>query len=123
MYKRQAIYRDEQGNIISRKSPVYGSGKRTEAQKRANRKYYALHYKTIGGKIPLEHLPEIEQYALKNGLTISRLVVKSITYCMENRIELSNPKKMSIHQKKEIKTLDKILWIWYNDSGEINSPN
>lgn len=88
-----AIYRDEQGNIISRKSPVYGSGKRTEAQKRANRKYYALHYKTIGGKIPLEHLPEIEQYALKNGLTISRLVVKSITYCMENRIELSNPKK------------------------------
>lgn len=22
-----AIYRDEQGNIISRKSPVYGSGK------------------------------------------------------------------------------------------------
>ena len=30
-----AIYRDEQGNIISRKSPVYGSGKRTEAQKRA----------------------------------------------------------------------------------------
>lgn len=31
------IYRDEQGNIISRKSPVSGSGKRTEAKKRASR--------------------------------------------------------------------------------------
>lgn len=49
-----AIYRDEQGNIISRKSPVSGNGKQTEAQKRAKKKYMDKTYKFSNSYTPGE---------------------------------------------------------------------
>jgi hypothetical protein len=89
-----AIYRDEQGNIISRKSPVYGSGKRTEAQKRADRKYDALHYRTIGGKVKIQDIAIYEQYAIQHNMSMSKLITSCINYCINNNIDISGGVKL-----------------------------
>lgn len=90
-----AIYRDEQGNIISRKSPVTGKSKRSEAQKRADRKYDAKHYGTITGKAKLQDIAVYERYAAKYGVTKSKLITSCINYCINNNIDITGGIKLN----------------------------
>lgn len=89
-----AIYRDEQGNIISRKSPVYGSGKRTEAQKRADRKYKSQNYKSIMSNTKIQDVAIYEQYAIQHNLSMSKLITSCINYCINNNIDISGGVKL-----------------------------
>lgn len=91
-----AIYRDEQGNIISRKSPVSGSVKRSEAQKRANRKYDAEHYKTIGSKVKTQYAEFYKELATQYGITVGKLITNCINYCVNNNIDLSGDIKINL---------------------------
>ena len=89
-----AIYRDEQGNIISRKSPVSGSGKRTEAKKRADKKYLAKTYKPIMSKAKIQDVAIYEQYAIQHNLSMSKLITSCINYCINNNIDISGGVKL-----------------------------
>lgn len=67
---------------------------RTEAQKRADKKYIAKTYKRIAVNTRLEHMDAIEEYKIKNGITSdSGIFNAAIMYCIENNIDLSKYKK------------------------------
>ncbi len=64
---------------------------RTEAQKRASRKWDVAHYKTLAGKCKIEDYDSIVSYSKSLGLqSISKLVMLSIKYCMDNNIKLKD---------------------------------
>lgn len=76
---------------------------RTDAQKRADKKYIAKTYKRIAVNTRLEYLPEIEAYKIKNNINSdSGIFNAAIMYCIKNNIELnSNNGDDNINDKEE----------------------
>ena len=62
---------------------------RSEAQKRADKKYDKAHYKTIGYKCKLSDINKIKQYAQSQNINSnSMLLHKCLMYCIDNNIKL-----------------------------------
>lgn len=67
---------------------------RSEAQKRADKKYIAKTYKRIAVNTRLEYMEAIEEYKSRNGIiSDSGIFNACIMYCIENNIDLSKYKK------------------------------
>lgn len=67
---------------------------RTDAQKRADKKYIAKTYKRIAVNTRLEYMEAIEEYKSRNGIiSDSGIFNAAIMYCIENNIDLSKYKK------------------------------
>ncbi len=63
---------------------------RSEAQKKADKNYKNSdknQYKTIGCSLHKEQAQNIENYAKNQGLTISKFLLQSAIYCMDNNIK------------------------------------
>ena len=68
-----------------------GGNMRSDAQKKADKKYIEsgkCKYKTIGTRLNIEQAQRIEKAANKAGLSISKFLLKSALYCIENNIDL-----------------------------------
>ncbi len=67
---------------------------RSEAQKRADKKYIAKTYKRIAVNTRLEYMPMIESYKKQCNIdSDSGIFNAAITYCIDNNIDLSAYKK------------------------------
>lgn len=65
---------------------------RSEAQKRADKKYRELgkdKYRNIGASMRIENIEKIKKIALANGLTPSKYTARAVFYCANNSIDLS----------------------------------
>ena len=63
---------------------------RSEAQKRADKKYHEKKYKTFSVNAKLDEYKMIAEYCEKNGISKNSLVLNSVKYCIENNIDLKN---------------------------------
>ena len=67
---------------------------RSEAQKRADKKYIAKTYKRIAVNTRLEYMEAIEDYKSRKGIiSDSGIFNAAIMYCIENNIDVSKYKK------------------------------
>lgn len=89
-----AIYRDEQENIISRKSPMSGSGKNSEAKIRAVNKYNDKNYKSATVRFKIQDMPIYVNYAKKHNLSTNGMITSCINYCINNNIDISGGVKL-----------------------------
>lgn len=65
--------------------------KTTESRRRANAKYDKSHYKVLTCKYKLENYDKLQQYAHNNNIkSISALLSRTVQYCMDNDIDLSD---------------------------------
>lgn len=64
--------------------------KNSPAKIRAINKYSKMHYKSIACRIRIDEFVQINEYASKNNLTISKMIYKCIQYCMDNDIQLND---------------------------------
>lgn len=65
---------------------------RSEAQKRADKKYRELgkdKYRNLSAKIHIDSIEKIKKIALANGLTPSKYTARAVFYCANNNIDLS----------------------------------
>ena len=65
---------------------------RTEAQKKADKKYRESgkdKYKTIGTRLHINSIEKLMLIAQKNGLSVSGYTARAIFYCANNNIDLS----------------------------------
>lgn len=75
---------------------MYGGLKlRTEAQKKANKKYDSLHYKVISGKAKIQDVEQYKKKAAKYSITMSMLITNCINYCINNNIDISGSIKLN----------------------------
>lgn len=81
-----AIYRDETGNIISRNKTNSG---RSEAQKKADKKYHAKTYKNLQISARIADYDLIDNYCKSIELSKAQVIIKAIYYCIENNINLT----------------------------------
>ena len=66
---------------------------RSEAQKRADKKYKEAGkdmYKVLGAKMHVNSIEKIKKIALKQGLTPSKFAARAVYYCVNNEIDLSD---------------------------------
>jgi len=63
---------------------------RSEAQKRADKKYYAKNYKNLQVSVKISDYNDIDEYCKKNNISKANLIVNSVKYCIENNIDLSD---------------------------------
>ena len=62
---------------------------RSEAQKRADKKYFETHeinHTTISAKVEKKKAEEIKAEAQRQGSTASKYLLSAVLYCMENNI-------------------------------------
>lgn len=89
-----AIYRDEQGNIISRKSPVSVNGKQTEAQKKAQRKYLnkLRNDKKFQFSVTIDRCfkKQIEDYNIIHDCDKTKLFINMLNYCINGNSDFDN---------------------------------
>lgn len=64
--------------------------KTSEAKIRAINKYSKMHYKSIACRIKIDEFSQINDFASKNNLTISKMIYKCIQYCMNHNINLND---------------------------------
>ena len=64
--------------------------KTSEAKIRAINKYSKMHYKSIACRIKIDEFSQINDFANKNDLTISKMIYKCIQYCMNHNISLND---------------------------------
>ena len=64
--------------------------KTSAAKIRAINKYSKLHYKSIACRIKIDEFSQINDFASKNDLTISKMIYKCIQYCMNHNINLND---------------------------------
>lgn len=64
--------------------------KTNEAKIRAINKYSKMHYKSIACRIKIDEFSQINDFANKNDLTISKMIYKCIQYCMKHDINLND---------------------------------
>ena len=64
--------------------------KTSAAKIRAINKYSKLHYKSIACRIKIDEFAQINDFASKNDLTISKMIYKCIQYCMNHNINLND---------------------------------
>ncbi len=65
---------------------------RSEAQKRAAKKYRELgkdKYRNLSTIIHVDNIEKIKRIALNNGLTLSKDIARAVFYCVNNNIDLS----------------------------------
>lgn len=62
--------------------------KSSQARLKANKKYDKTHYKTITGKVKIGEYPLISEYAEKNNMSISKMIVLCVKHCINNDIIL-----------------------------------
>lgn len=65
---------------------------RTEAQKRADKKFRELgrdKYKNLSTVIHVDNVEKIKKVALNSGLTLSKYIARAVFYCVNNNIDLS----------------------------------
>lgn len=65
---------------------------RTEAQKRANKKYHDKTYKTFTVNAKIAEYEKISEYCDKNEISKAQLLLRSALYCIDNDIDLSGNK-------------------------------
>lgn len=66
---------------------------RSEAQKRADKKYKEAgkdSYKTLGVVMHSDNIIKVKKIALKQGLTPSKFAARAVYYCVNNEIDLSD---------------------------------
>lgn len=64
--------------------------KSTDAQLKAIAKYNKLHYKAITSKVKIDEISQINDYANRNNMSISKLIYNCIKYCMQNNIKFND---------------------------------
>lgn len=65
---------------------------RSEAQKRADKKYKAsgkCKYKVVGVSIHEDNLKKFSEFAASSGLTVSKYMARAAYYCALNNIDLT----------------------------------
>ena len=62
--------------------------KTSAAKIRAINKYSKMHYKSIACRIKIDEFSQINDFASKNDLTISKMIYKCIQYCMGHDIDI-----------------------------------
>lgn len=62
---------------------------RTEAQKRADKKYKEKTYKTFTVNAKITEYEKIEKYCQDNNISKAQLLLKSTMYCIDNNIDIS----------------------------------
>ena len=65
---------------------------RSEAQKRADKKYHEKKYRTFSVNAKIDEYEMIEEYCKKNGISKNSLLLNSAKYCIENNIDLKKQK-------------------------------
>lgn len=68
---------------------------RSEAQKRADKKYQEsnkYHYKTISTKVHIDKIEKIAEAANKAGVSTSKFLVLSAEYCIDNNVKFNDKK-------------------------------
>lgn len=66
---------------------------RTEAQKRADKKYRESgkdQYRSLATRLHINNIEKIKKIALANGLTPSKYTARAVFYCANNNIDLSD---------------------------------
>ncbi|MBP3857309.1 MAG: hypothetical protein IK990_17025 [Ruminiclostridium sp.] len=66
---------------------------RSEAQKRAEKKYQQsekFQYTTIAARLKKDMAAQIQKTAEEKGLSVSRYLLLSAKYCMENNIDIKD---------------------------------
>ena len=61
---------------------------RTEAQKRADKKYLSKKYKYFSVNAQIKEYDKIEKFCQDKNISRSALIIKSIMYVIDNNIEL-----------------------------------
>ena len=61
---------------------------KTEAQKRANKKYNAKTYKAFTVNAKIAEYEKIAEYCEKNEISKAQLLLKAAQYCIDNNIDL-----------------------------------
>lgn len=64
--------------------------KTSEAKIKAINKYSKLHYKSIACRIKIDEFAQINDFASRNNLTVSKMIYKCIQYCMKYNISLND---------------------------------
>ncbi|MCM1524632.1 MAG: hypothetical protein NC120_09270 [Ruminococcus sp.] len=62
----------------------------SEAHKRASAKYDKNNMDTIGIKDRKDVVQRIKQYAKDNNISLNKLCIGSVLYCIDNNIDVSN---------------------------------
>lgn len=63
---------------------------RSEAQKRADKKYKSKTYKTFTVNAKIDQYDIITDYCNSHGISKSQLLLLSAMYCIDNNIDVSN---------------------------------
>ncbi len=63
---------------------------RSEAQKRADKKYHEKTYKTFTVNAKFDEYDKISEYCSTNDMSKAQLLLKAAMYCIENNIDLKN---------------------------------
>ena len=62
--------------------------KTSAAKIKAINKYSKMHYKSIACRIKIDEFAQINDFANRNNLTVSKMIYKCIQYCMEHDINI-----------------------------------
>lgn len=63
---------------------------RSEAQKRADKKYAAKTYKNLQVSVKISDYDEIDKYCKDKDISKASMIINSVKYCMENNIDFKN---------------------------------
>ncbi len=63
---------------------------RSEAQKRADKKYHDKKYKTFSVNAKADEYELIDEFCKRNGISKNALLLKSTKYCIKNNIDINN---------------------------------
>ena len=63
---------------------------RSDAQKRADKKYHEKTYKAFTVNAKISEYDKITAYCEKNGISKAQLLLKAAKYCIDNNIDLKN---------------------------------
>ena len=77
---------------------------RSEAKKKADKKYLAKTYKPIMSKAKIQDVVCYNDYATRYGISMSKLITSCINYCINNNIDITGGIKLdqSGVQREEI---------------------
>ncbi len=60
---------------------------RSEAQKRADKKYAAKTYKNLQVSVKISDYKAIDEYCKSKNISKASLIINSVRYCMDNGID------------------------------------
>lgn len=60
---------------------------RSEAQKRADKKYAAKTYKNLQVSVRISDYDKIDKYCKSKDISKASLIINSVNYCIENNID------------------------------------